>query len=131
MAYYPQIDSSTEQINQKVKVFLWHYMNYQQNNQTEQLSVVEFQYNDKKHIATSYTLFKLNFGRYPWKENLTIRMELPKLNDFLEELQRSWDKARILAKEAIKKQFDKKKRNLQGLKARDNVWLKSKNIHSK
>jgi len=58
-------------------------------------------------------------------------MELPKLNDFLEELQRSWDKARILAKEAIKKQFDKKKRNLQGLKARDNVQLKSKNIHSK
>ena len=36
-----------------------------------------------------------------------------------------------IAKEAIKKQFDKKKRNLQGLKARDNVWLKSKNIHSK
>ena len=45
-------------------------------------------------------------------------MELPKLNDFLEGLQRSWDKARILidmAKETMNKQFDKKRRNLQEL----------------
>ena len=29
----------------------------------------------------------------------------------------------------IKKQFDKKRRNPQGLKVRDNVWLENKNIH--
>ena len=28
----------------------------------------------------------------------------------------------------MKKQFDKKKRNPQGLKVGDNVWLKNKNI---
>ena len=51
-------------------------------------------------------------------------MELPKLNNFLEELQRSWNKARVsinIAKKAIKKQFNKKRRNPQGLKVRDNV----------
>ena len=61
-------------------------------------------------------------------------MELPKLNDFLEELQRSWNKARIsinMAKEAMKKQFDKKRRDLQELKVGDNMWLEAKNIHSK
>ena len=31
----------------------------------------------------------------------------------------------------MKKQFDKKKRNQQGLKVGDNVWLEVKNIHSK
>jgi len=31
-----------------------------------------------------------------------------------------------VAKEAIKKQFDRKRHNLQGLK--NNVWLKAKNI---
>ena len=85
---------------------------------------MEFQYNDKKHMATEYTPFELNFERYPWKGNLTIRMELPNLNNFLEELQRSWDKARIsmdIVKEAIKKHFDKKRRNLQELKVGDNV----------
>jgi len=30
----------------------------------------------------------------------------------------------------MKNQFDKKRRSSQGLKAGDNMWLKSKNIHS-
>ena len=33
------------------------------------------------------------------------------------------------AQETIKKQFDKKQRNPQGLKVGDNVWLENKNIH--
>ena len=89
--YHSQIDSQIEQINQKIKAFLQHYVNYQQNNWTEQLFTVEFQYNNKRYIATSYTLFKLNFERYLWKEDLTIKMELPKLENFLEGLQRSWE----------------------------------------
>ena len=81
-------------------------MNYQQNNWTEWLSAVEFQYNNKKYVAIGHTPFELNFERHPWKRDLKIKTELPKLNDFLEGLQRSWDKARILidmAKEAMKK----------------------------
>ena len=63
-----------------------------------------------------------------------METELPKLEDFLEGLQRSWNKARILmnmAKEAIKKQFDKKRGNPQELNVGDNMWLEAKNIHSK
>ena len=33
------------------------------------------------------------------------------------------------AQETMKKQFDKKQRNLQGLKVGDNMWLENKNIH--
>ena len=93
-----------------------------------------FQYNDKKYTVTRRISFELNFGRYLWKENLTVEMKLPKLEDFLEGLQRSWDKARIsmnIAKEAMKKQFNKKTRNPQGLKIGDNMWLEAKNIYSK
>ena len=60
-------------------------------------------------------------------------MELPKLKEFLEKLQKSWNKVRRsmeMAKEAMKKQFDKKRWNLQGLKIRDNMWLEAKNIQS-
>ena len=28
---------------------------------------MEFQYNDKKYVATEQIQFKLNFGKYPWK----------------------------------------------------------------
>jgi len=34
-----------------------------------------------------------------------------------------------LAKEAIKKQFDKKRRNPQRLKEGDNMWLEAKNVY--
>ena len=36
-----------------------------------------------------------------------------------------------MAKEAMKKQFDKKRRNPQRLKVGDNMWLEAKNIHLK
>ena len=98
------------------------------------MAATEFQYNDKKYTVTRRTSFELNFGQHLWKENLTVEMKLPKLEDFLEGLQRSWDKARIsmnIAKEAMKKQFNKKTRNPQGLKIGDNMWLEAKNIYSK
>ena len=80
------------------------------------LLVAEFQYNNKKHSATEHTLFELNFGRYSWKGNLTIKIELPKLEIFLKELQKSWKAAKTsmkMAKEAIRKQFDRKRQSLR------------------
>ena len=35
-----------------------------------------------------------------------------------------------IVKEAMKRQFDKKRQNPQGLKEEDNIWLEAKNIHS-
>ena len=60
-------------------------------------------------------------------------MELPKLEDFLIRLQRSWKevaKSMEVTKDTMKKQFNKKRRNPQELKVRNNVWLEAKNIHS-
>jgi len=48
------------------------------------------------------------------------------------ELQKSWEQATKAMEEvqkSMKKQFDKKRRNPQGFKVSDNVWLKDKNIH--
>ena len=72
---------------------------------------MEFQYNNKKHMATERISFKLNFERHSLKENLTVQTEFPKLKEFLIRLQKSWKKATKsikIAKEAIKRQFNKK-----------------------
>ena len=61
-----------------------------------------------------------------------VKTELSKLEELLEELKKSWSQAKRsmdIAKEAIKKQFDKKRRNPQGLRIGDNMWLETKNIH--
>ena len=65
IAYHSQTDGQTERINQEIGMFLQHYVNYQQNDWTNWLAIVEFQYNDKKYTATGRTPFELNFGRHP------------------------------------------------------------------
>ena len=131
MAYHPQTDGQTEKINQEIGMFLWHYVNYQQDNWMDWLAAAEFQYNDKKHVATGRIPFELNFRRHPWKEDLMVQMEIPQVEEFLIRIQKSWEQATKAIEEAqksMKKQFDKKRRNPQGLKVSNNVWLENKNI---
>jgi len=64
-------------------------VNYQQDDWTKWLLAAGFQYNNKRHVAIEYTLFELNFRKHPWKRNLIIKTELPKLEYFLKELQGS------------------------------------------
>ena len=106
-------------------------MNYQQDNWTNWLATVEFQYNDKKHAAIGRIPFKLNFGRHLWKRDLVVQMEIPQVEVFLVEMKISWEQATKAIEEAqkvMKKQFDKKRQNPQELKVRDNMWLENKNI---
>ena len=89
-------------------------MNYQQDDWMNQLATAEFQYNNKKHVVMGRTLFELNFGRHPWKDNLVVQMDIPQVEDFLIGLQKSWEqatKAMEKAQKNMKKQFDKKRRN--------------------
>ena len=72
MVYHPQTDGQTERINQEIEIFLRYYVNYQQDNWMDWLAAAEFQYDNKKHMAMGRTLFKLNFGRHPWKGNLMV-----------------------------------------------------------
>ena len=83
-------------------------------------------------MTTDKTPFELNFGKHSWKGNLVVSMEFSKLEEFLTKLQRSWKEAIKSMKEAqenMKKQFDQKRRNPQGLKIGDNIWLENKNIY--
>jgi len=62
-----------------------------------------------------------------------VQTEFPKLEEFLISLQKSWEeatKAMEMAKEMIKRQFDKKRQDPQGLKEGEDVWLEAKNIYS-
>ena len=108
-------------------------MNYQQDDWTDWLAAVEFQYNDKKHAATGRIPFELNFGRHPWKGDLMVQTGIPQVEEFLIRLQKSWEQVTKSMEEAqkmMKKQFDKRRRNPQGLEAGDKVWLENKNIYS-
>ena len=99
----------------------------------EWLAAAEFQYNNKKHVATGKTPFELNFGRHPQKGDLIVQMEIPQVEEFMTNLQKSWEQAMNTMKESqknMKQQFDKKRRNPQELQVSEHVWLENKNIQS-
>jgi len=88
---------------------------------SEWIAAAKFHYNDKKHAATGQISFVLNYGRYSWKGNLEVQIEIPKLEEFLTKLQRSWKeagKSMEVAQEIIKKQYDKKTKELLKVKDR-------------
>ena len=131
--YYSQTDGQTGRINQEIETFLQYYMNYQQDNWIDWLAIAEFQYNDKKHVATRRILFELNFERHLWKDNLVVQMEVSRVEEFFIGIQKSWKQATKAIEEAqkrMKKQFNKKRQNPQGLRVRNNMWLENKNIHA-
>ena len=95
------------------------------------LATMEFQYNNKKHVAIGKTLFELNFGRHLWKGDLVVQMEIPRVEELLAGIQKSWEQVAMAmekAQKSMKRRFDKKRQNPQGLKVGDNMWLKNKNI---
>ena len=62
-----------------------------------------------------------------------VQMNAPRVEEFITRLQKSWEQVTKAIEEVqknIKKQFDKKRRNPQGLKVGNNIWLENKNIHS-
>ena len=71
-------------------------------------------------MVTEQILFVLNFGRHPWKEYLKVQIEIPRLEEFLIGLQKSWEKAMMKSMEAVQ-EVNRKRRNSQGLKVGDNM----------
>ena len=62
-----------------------------------------------------------------------VQMEIPQVEEFVKELQKSWEQATNAMEEVqknMKRHFDKKRRNPQGLKVDDHMWLENKNIQS-
>ena len=60
-----------------------------------------------------------------------VQIEIRRVEEFLAGIQRSWKQATKAIEEAqknIKRQFNKKRQNPQGLKVGDNMWLENKNI---
>jgi len=131
-AYHPQTDGQVERSHQETEAFLRHYVNYLQDDWMEWLSLAEFQYNDKVHTTTKESPFYLNYGRHPWKGDITIQnianVSVEGYMKQLVEAREKVNKAIHRSIEIMKSAYDKgvKKNNL--IKEGDLVWLESTNI---
>jgi len=67
--YHPEGDGQTEHMNQTLKQYLHVYCNYQQDNWSELLPLVEFAYNNALSATTGVSPFFANKGYHP---NITV-----------------------------------------------------------
>jgi len=51
---------------------------------------------------TGRTPFELNFGRYLWKDDLVVQMEISRVEEFLTEIQKGWKQVTKAMEEAQK-----------------------------
>ena len=66
-AYHPQTDGQTERMNQEIKQYLRIFVNEQQTDWVDWLSLATFSYNDKEQTSTGQSPFFLNHGTHPNK----------------------------------------------------------------
>ena len=72
LGYHPKGNRQTEYTNQTLEQYLCVYCNYQQDNWSELLPLVEFAYNNAPSATTSVSLFFVNKGCHP---NITVHPE--------------------------------------------------------
>ena len=78
MAYHPQTDGETEQVNQEIKQFLRIFYNYYQDNWVDLIPFAEFSHNMQKHSATKKLPFEILYSfNPPYSADSALETKVP------------------------------------------------------
>jgi transposase InsO family protein len=64
-AFHPQTDGQTERVNAVMELYLWNFVNYQQNDWVHWLPMAEFAANNHTSETTRHSPFYSNYGFHP------------------------------------------------------------------
>ena len=139
MAFRPQTDGQTERVNSVLQEYLRNYVNADQTDWADHISMAEFSYNNTKHSGTGFSPFMVVFGTEPLSPiDLALQGTSVKDGDegevvetklFLEERKRILELAKETLRRAQKryeKQVNKNRRHVS-FKVGQKVWLNVKN----
>jgi len=134
-AAHPQTDGQTERVNQTGEQYLRHFVNYEQNDWAQYLSLAEFTYNNATHSSTHMSPFFANYIRHPRADALSkekvesssdsAEQKVQKMSELLDKLKQHLTKAQ----EAMATQANKHRRSAD-FKVGDKVWVLTRNMQS-
>ena len=132
MAYHPQTDRQTERANQKLEQYLRMYIDHRQNNQSEQLVIAEFAFNNKVHISTNLLLFKVNYRR-ELRIGFDIRKKekYVKAEEFVKDMKDRHKEVKVTlikSQEEIKRQANRNKKKVEEYRVGDKVLISIKDF---
>jgi len=132
MAYHPQMDGQTERINQELEQYLRVFIDHRQEQWPDWLGTAEFTYNNKIHIATKNSLFKVNYG-----QDLRIEFEgrrkgkYEAAGKFVEKMRKIQEETKAAlgkAQEEMKKFANRKQGKEEEYRVGDLVLLSTKDL---
>ena len=139
-AFRLQTNGQTEQVNLVLQEYLRNYVNADQTDWADYISMAEFSYNNTKHSGTGFSPFMVVFGTEPLSPiDLALQRTSAKNGDegkvvetklFLEERKRILELAKETLRRAQKryeKQVNKNRRQMS-FKVGQKVWLNVKNF---
>jgi hypothetical protein len=131
-AYHPQTDGQTERQNQTLEQYLRCYVDYQQDNWAQLLSVAEYAYNNSCHSVIKMSPFEAIYGEAPRWEDFQERegAEVPAARNRTLDLTRFRDILSQRLEEARQTQakYYDQKHIPHTYKVGDKVLLNAKNI---
>jgi len=131
-AYYPQTDGQTERVNQELEQYLRVFINHRQEQWPNWLGTAEFAYNNKIHMATKVSPFKVNYGQDPrmgFKGRRKGKFEAAgNFVDRMRKIQKEAKAALGKAQKEMKKFADRKWEEAEEYKVGDWVLLSTKDL---
>lgn len=138
-AAHPETDGATERMNQVIEAYLRSFVNYDQDNWAELLSIAELAINNRDAASTGVSPFFLTHGYHC--EPLQLHGDLRPIQstkspakigeDIVRKLQdaREWaQSAMAVAQQAQEDATNKHRQQSSSFKVGDKVWLNLKNI---
>ena len=131
-AYHPQTDGQMERINQELEQYLRVFIDYRQEQWPDWLGTAEFAYNNKIHIATKISPFKVSYGQDPRMGFEGRRKGKYKAAEkFVERMKKIQEEAKAAlekAQEEMKKFANRRQEEGEEYKVGDLVLLSTKDL---
>ena len=129
MAYHPQTDGATEQVNQEIEAYLSIYCASHPEEWTKVLHILEFTHNNRRHADRSKTPFELMFGSTP----VTIpqsfeNTKFPTIENKMNDLMKSREEALAAHELARTRMIERRRTTFIPFKRGDKVWLDTRNV---
>ena len=132
MAFYPQTDGQTEQMNQELEQYLQFFVDHRQKNWPEWLVSAEFAVNNKVHSATKMSSFIVNYGReLRMGGDIRKKGKVEKVTEFIKRMKKVQEEAEAALKKIqddIKRQTDRERKEIEEWKKGDRVMLSTKDL---
>ena len=129
MAYHPQTDGATEQVNQEIEAYLSIFCSSYPDEWANKLYLVEFTHNNQQHADRKHSPFELMLGKSPKTIPVTFKKtKYPSIEQQMHNLIHNREEALAAHKLAMRRIADRWKNIFTPFKTGDKVWLDTRNI---